>query len=119
MVKGCRESTFGYKINLSTRTSSLIIDCRIFDGNLGDTQAYGGVIDPIKRNYGVVSCVVRCVRNRRKMQSKLTDAYHEWHENMKTDGSFCRLLVFSVLARFKSSIKIQTQNNCSMKELRK
>ena len=32
----------------------LIIDCEILDGNPGDTQAYGGVIDRIKEHYGVV-----------------------------------------------------------------
>lgn len=54
IVKGRREATFGHKINLATGASMLIIDCKILDGNPGDTQAYGGVIDRIKENYGVV-----------------------------------------------------------------
>lgn len=54
IVKGRREATFGHKINLATGASMLIIDCKILDGNPGDTQAYGGVIDRIKDNYGVV-----------------------------------------------------------------
>jgi IS5 family transposase len=54
IVKGSREATFGHKINLATGASSLIIDCRILDGNPRDTQAYGGVIDRIKEHYGVV-----------------------------------------------------------------
>jgi len=54
IVKGSREATFGHKINLATGTSSLIIDCRVLDGNPRDTQAYVGVIDRIKKNYGVV-----------------------------------------------------------------
>jgi IS5 family transposase len=54
IVKGSREATFGHKINLATGASSLIIDCRILDGNPRDMQAYGGVIDRIKKNYGVV-----------------------------------------------------------------
>jgi IS5 family transposase len=54
IVKGSREATFGHKINLATGASALIIDCRVLDGNPRDTQAYGGVIDRIKDNYGVV-----------------------------------------------------------------
>lgn len=54
IVKGRREATFGHKINLATGASMLIIDCKILDGNPGDTQAYGGVLDRIKENYGVV-----------------------------------------------------------------
>jgi IS5 family transposase len=54
IVKGRREATFGHKINLATGASMLIIDFKILDGNPGDTQAYGGVIDRIKENYGVV-----------------------------------------------------------------
>jgi IS5 family transposase len=54
IVKGGREATFGHKVNLATGKSSLIIDCRILDGNPSDKQAYGGVIDRIKENYGVV-----------------------------------------------------------------
>lgn len=54
IVKGSREATFGHKVNLATGKSNLIIDCRILDGNPSDKQAYGGVIDRIKKNYGVV-----------------------------------------------------------------
>lgn len=54
IVKGGREATFGHKINLATGVSSLIIDCKILGGNPSDTKAYGGVIDRIKENYGVV-----------------------------------------------------------------
>ena len=54
IVKGSREATFGHKINLATGASSLIIDCEILDGNPRDTQAYGGVLDRITENYGVV-----------------------------------------------------------------
>jgi IS5 family transposase len=54
IVKGSREAAFGHKVNLATGASSLIIDCRILDGNPRDTQAYGGVIDRIKKHYGVV-----------------------------------------------------------------
>jgi IS5 family transposase len=54
IVKGRREATFGHKINLATGASMLIIDCKVLDGNPGDTQAYGGVLDRIKDNYGVV-----------------------------------------------------------------
>ena len=54
IVKGKREATFGHKVNLATGKSSLIIDCKILDGNPSDKQAYGGVIDRIKENYGVV-----------------------------------------------------------------
>lgn len=54
IVKGSREATFGHKINLATGATSLIIDCRILDGNPGDTKAYVGVIERIKENYGVV-----------------------------------------------------------------
>jgi IS5 family transposase len=32
----------------------LIIDCRVLDGNPSDTQAFRGVLDRIKENYGVV-----------------------------------------------------------------
>lgn len=54
IVKGGREATFGHKINLATGVSSLIIDCKILGGNPSDTKAYGGVIDRIKENYGIV-----------------------------------------------------------------
>jgi IS5 family transposase len=54
IVKGSREATFGHKVNLATGKSSLIIDCKVLDGNPSDKQAYGGVIDRIKENYGVV-----------------------------------------------------------------
>jgi len=54
IVKGARDATFGHKINLTTGATALIIDCRILDGNPSDTQAYGGVIDRIRKNYGVV-----------------------------------------------------------------
>lgn len=54
IVKGKREATFGHKLNLATGKSSLIIDCRILNGNPSDKQTYGGVIDRIKENYGVV-----------------------------------------------------------------
>jgi len=54
IVKGSREATFGHKINLATGATSLIIDCRILDGNPSDTKAYVGVIERIKENYGVV-----------------------------------------------------------------
>jgi IS5 family transposase len=54
IVKGSREATFGHKVNLATGKSSLIIDCRILDGNPSDKQTYVGVIDRIKKNYGVV-----------------------------------------------------------------
>jgi len=54
IVKGSREATFGHKINLATGATSLIIDCRILDGNPSDTKAYVGVIERIKKNYGVV-----------------------------------------------------------------
>lgn len=54
IVKGRREAIFGHKINLATGTSSLIIDCRILNGNPRDTDAYVSTIDRIKENYGVV-----------------------------------------------------------------
>jgi IS5 family transposase len=54
IVKGSREATFGHKVNLATGKSNLIIDCIILDGNPSDKQAYGGVIDRIKKNYRVV-----------------------------------------------------------------
>ena len=54
IVKGSREATFGHKVNLATGKGSLIIDCRILDGNPSDKQTYIGVIDRIKENYGVV-----------------------------------------------------------------
>jgi IS5 family transposase len=54
IVKGSREATFGHKVNLATGKSSLIIDCRILDGNPSDKQTFVGVIDRIKENYGVV-----------------------------------------------------------------
>jgi len=54
IVKGGREATFGHKVNLSTGATALIIDCRILEGNPSDTQAYGGVIERIRKNYGVV-----------------------------------------------------------------
>lgn len=54
IVKGRREATFGHKINLATGASMLIIDCKILNGNPGDTQAFGGVLDRIKENYSVV-----------------------------------------------------------------
>lgn len=54
IVKGGREASFGHKVNLATGGSSLIIDCRILEGNPRDTQAYGGVMERIKEHYGVV-----------------------------------------------------------------
>jgi len=54
IVKGAREASFGQKVNLTTGATSLLIDGRILDGNPSDTQAYGGVIDRIRKNYGVV-----------------------------------------------------------------
>jgi len=54
LVKGKRAPLFGHKVNLATGKSMLIIDCEILDGNPGDTKAYGGVIDRIKENYGIV-----------------------------------------------------------------
>lgn len=54
IVKGGREATFGHKVNLATGVNSLIIDCKILGGNPSDTRAYGGVIDRVKENYGVV-----------------------------------------------------------------
>lgn len=53
IVKGRREAIFGHKINLATGTSSLIIDCRILDGNPRDTDAFVTTIDRIKTNYRV------------------------------------------------------------------
>lgn len=54
IVKGSREATFGHKVNLASGNSNLIIDVAILDGNPSDTQAFGGVIERIKTNYGIV-----------------------------------------------------------------
>jgi len=54
IVKGAREATFGHKVNLTTGATSLIIDCRVLEGNPSDTQAFGGVIERVKTHYGVV-----------------------------------------------------------------
>lgn len=54
IVKGKRDAVFGHKVNLATGRSMLVVDCEILDGNPRDTAAFGGVIDRIKKNYGVV-----------------------------------------------------------------
>lgn len=54
IVKGAREATFGHKVNLTTGATSLIVDCRILEGNPSDTQAFGGVIERVQKNYGVL-----------------------------------------------------------------
>ena len=54
IVKGRRDAIFGHKVNFATGKSMLIIDCQILNGNPRDTNAFVGVIDSIKKRYGVV-----------------------------------------------------------------
>lgn len=53
IVKGKREVEFGHKVNLTTGRSNIILDVEIVDGNPGDAQLYEGVLDRIKRAYGI------------------------------------------------------------------
>ena len=54
IVKGAREATFGHKVNLTAGATPLIIDCRIMKGDPSDRQVFGGVIERVKNDYGVV-----------------------------------------------------------------
>ncbi len=53
IVKGKREVEFGHKVNLTTGRSNIILDVEIVEGNPGDAQLYEGVLDRIKRAYGI------------------------------------------------------------------
>ena len=51
IVKGSREVLFGHKVNLTTGTSNLILDCAILRGNLSDTALYPATVDRVIENY--------------------------------------------------------------------
>lgn len=53
IVKGSRDVQFGHKINLSTGTSNLILDCEVLDGNPSDSKLLPVVLDRIDSNYGI------------------------------------------------------------------
>jgi transposase, IS5 family len=53
IVKGSREVAFGHKVNLATGRSNLILDCEIPDGNPSDSTLYAGVLERLKRDYGL------------------------------------------------------------------
>jgi len=53
IVKGSREVAFGHKVNLTTGRSNLILDCGVVDGNPKDSSLYEGVLERVKRDYGV------------------------------------------------------------------
>ena len=54
IVKGGREVKFGHKINISSGKSNLILDCQILDGNPKDSTLYGGTLERIEKNYGII-----------------------------------------------------------------
>ena len=53
-MKGGREVRFGHKINISSGKSYLILDCQILDGNPKDSTLYGGTLERIEKNYGII-----------------------------------------------------------------
>jgi IS5 family transposase len=53
IVKGAREVSFGHKVNLATGRSNLILDCQIVEGNPKDSNLYEGVLERVKRDYGL------------------------------------------------------------------
>jgi IS5 family transposase len=53
IIRGKREAEFGHKVNLTTGRSSIVLDIEIVDGNPGDTQLYEGVLQRMKRDYGI------------------------------------------------------------------
>jgi len=53
IVKGSRKVAFGHKVNLTTGRSNLILDCEVVDGNPKDSNLYEGVLERVKRDYGV------------------------------------------------------------------
>ncbi len=54
IVKGKRKAEFGYKVNLTTDRSNLILDCEVPDGNPSDTTLNTGVLDRIELSYRIV-----------------------------------------------------------------
>ncbi len=53
IVKGAREVAFGHKVNMATGRSNLILDCQIIEGNPKDSNLYEGVLERVRRAYGV------------------------------------------------------------------
>jgi IS5 family transposase len=53
IVKGSREVDFGHKVNLTTGRSNLILDCEMMDGNPKDSNLYEGVLERVRRDYGI------------------------------------------------------------------
>ena len=53
IVKGSREVAFGHKVNLATGRSNLILDCQITEGNPKDSNLYEGVLERVRRDYGL------------------------------------------------------------------
>jgi IS5 family transposase len=53
IVKGSREVAFGHKVNLATGRSNLILDCQITKGNPKDSNLYEGVLERVRRDYGI------------------------------------------------------------------
>lgn len=52
ICKGGREVVFGHKVNLSTGSSNMILDCLIERGNPADSKLYAPTLDRVIDNYG-------------------------------------------------------------------
>lgn len=52
IVKGSREVLFGHKINLTTGSSNLFIDCEVLRGNPSDSSLLKLSVDRVVENYG-------------------------------------------------------------------
>ena len=48
-----REAVFGYKVNMTTGRSNLILDCKIVDRNSKDSNFYKGVLEWVRSDYGI------------------------------------------------------------------
>jgi IS5 family transposase len=53
IVKGSRDMLFGHKVNLTTGSSNLIVDCITPKGNPADTTFFKPTIDRVIENYGI------------------------------------------------------------------
>lgn len=52
IVKGSREVLFGHKVNLTTGSSNLILDCEVPNGNPSDSSLLKPSVDRVMENYG-------------------------------------------------------------------
>lgn len=52
IVKGSREILFGHKVNLTTGSSNLFLDCEVLKGNPSDCSLLKPAVDRVMENYG-------------------------------------------------------------------